>query len=642
MQPAMQPGEPILAAGGDGAKSTGQAGPTPAGASGIATAGVSGGSPVTPAADPLGKPVAKPVMIELYGQKWPKGTPRIAVEFACYRENLTKARGGLGREEHFRRAWKLMWPKYEWSEWVDVLIHAWCNYKWIVVIGHERASKTYTLAHCAVLDYCCDPTNTLTSLATVTFEGLKFRMWGDLQRAVETVEGYPIHELMTMRSSTNELRMFPREFKAEAAEKMQIHGMAVNQNKDAEGRIRGGHAPRRRIFLDEAQNIADPIFAAVINPMSAPDAKCVMLTNPVERVSKFGEWCEPSGGWASVTENDRSWTLKKFANSICVHLDGLQSPNIKANAAKFTGLLTNENIEEIKRAHGVDSVQWWSLVRGWFPPDGMVSRVFPSMVINKGKPSIIFEFRPEQCASLDPAFEHDNCVLHLAQLGRPVFGVKKYAINCTESMTLKLTVSPGSEPKDYQIAHQVMRECWARGIQPQHFVMDGTGGGRGVAAILQKEWSTDIQVVYYGGASTDRPLRGDNPMKCSELYRWFVSELWFRASECVKDGLIGGIENLDTRTEEDLYARRYEMVQGAKGQLQMVETKAEMKKRIGRSPDHGDAFVQFGELLVRLGTFVGQPAPGAPSSPSSKWEKHRQRAISATIRTREAKEFSYT
>lgn len=602
---------------------------------------VAGSVPEGAPANPI-KP-AKPVRqyVELYGQKWPKGTPRIAVEFTCYRENLTVKRGGFGREEHFRRAWRLMWPKYEWSEWVDVLIHAWCNYKWIVVIGHERASKTYTLAHCAVLDYCCDPTNTLTSLATVTFEGLKFRMWGDLQRAVETVEGYPIRELMAMRSSTNELRMFPNEFKAEAAEKMQIHGMAVNQNKDAEGRIRGGHAPRRRIFLDEAQNIADPIFAAVINPMSAPDAKCVMLTNPVERVSKFGEWCEPEGGWASVTENDRFWRLKKFKDSICVHLDGLQSPNVKANTNKFTGLLTNENIEEIKRAHGVDSVQWWSLVRGWFPPDGMTARVFPSSVIEIGKPQLVFDFRPEQCASLDPAFEQDNCVLHIAQLGKPIFGVKRYAINCTESIVIKFLVSPGTPPKDYQLAEAVMRECKSRGIKPQHFIIDGTGGGRGVVAILQKEWSQDIQVVQYGGAATDRPLRVDNSSKCSDLYRYFVAELWFRASEYMRDGLIRGIGALDARTAEDLYARRYEVVQGSKGALQQVETKVDMKKRIGRSPDFGDALCQFGELLVRLGTFVGHTANGQPFTSSGKWDRMRARAVVQSKRTTEAKEFAY-
>jgi hypothetical protein len=336
-----------------------------------------------------------------------------------------------------------------------------------------------------------------------------------------------------------------------------------------------------------------------------------------------------------------SWELKKFKDGICLHLDGLQSPNLKANKAIFTGLLTQENVDEVRRAHGEDSVQWWSLIRGWFPPDGLVARVFPAAVIEKGKKAMVFDFRPEICASLDPAFEQDNCVLHFAQLGRPIFGAKRYAINCTETLVVKFTVAPGAEPKDYQLAHAVMAECRARGVKPEHFILDGSGGGRGVVAILQKEWSNDIQVVQYAGAATERLLRSDGGVKCSELYRYFVAELWFRASECVKEGLIAGIEKLDSRTVDDLYARRYEVVQGPKGSLQQVETKSDMKKRIGRSPDFGDALVQFGELLVRLGTYVGAPASGMVTAEQSKWAQMRKKAVAIGQRHTEAREFSY-
>lgn len=576
--------------------------------------------------------------VELYGLKVPRGTAQLAVELLCYRIDRTPAQGGLGKEQHFRNAFKLMWPKYQMSEWVDRIIWAFVNFKWIIVIGHQRASKTYTMAHCALLDYLADPNNTLTSLATVTFEGLSLRMWADLQRAAETAKGLDIRALLHVQSTTNKLRVYPKSASREASEKFQIHGIAVTQSKDAEGRIRGGHAPRRRIFLDEAQDIANPIFEACINPMSAPDAKCVLLTNPVEWASKFGEWCEPEDGKNSVDASQLSWPLKKFKDGICLHFDGLQSPNVKAGKNLFTGLLTQDNIDEVKRVHGEDSVQWWALIRGFFPPDGMVARVFPSQVIAAGKPPKIFDFRPGHCASLDPAFEHDQCVMHYGELGHPVFGAPGHMINCLSSETLKLSVSPGSEPKDYQIAHHVMRECKARGIPPKHFILDGTGGGRGVVAILQKEWSIDIQVVNYGGAATDRPLRWDNPAKASEHYQWFISELYFRAAEYVRDGLIGGISNLDPKTEEDLSARRYELKQGSKGQLQVVETKAEMKKRLGRSPDHGDAFVQFGELLCRLGTFVGH-RHGSALTVSGKWDKQRERAKARIVD--EAREFAY-
>lgn len=577
-------------------------------------------------------------MVERYGIPVPADTPMFAVELMCYRENaLLLSRGArVGTpEDHFRKAFAMTWPKYEMSEWVEMMMHAFCNYKWNIVIGHERASKTFSYSHFAYLDYMADPLMTLTSMATVTFEGLKLRMWSDLMRAHETAS---MRNPFTIRNSTNELRMYATQSQGEAAMKYQIQGMAVSNSADAEGRIRGGHANRRRIFLDEAQNIAAPIFEAMINPMSAPDAKAVLLTNPVEKVSKFGEWCEPEGGWGSVMDTDLFWKTKRFADGIVLHFDGLQSPNVKAGKAIFTGLLTQENVDEVRKVHGEDSVQWWSLIRGWFPPDGMVSKIFPSSVLDMAMKDIVFDWRPMKCASLDPAFEADQCVLHLGDLAAPVFGDKRLAINCTESVHIKYSVAAGAEPKDYQLAHQVMDVCKARGVRPEHFIMDCTGGGRGVFAILQKEWSMDIHGLNYGGAATDRPLRGDNPAKCSDLFKYMVTEIWMRAAEFCRAGLIGGIKNLHENTAADLSSRRYELKPSSNGTLQVAETKVEVKKRLGRSPDDGDAFVQFGELLERLGTRPGMPHAAVESY---KWKKPQAAAIKAAAIFNEAAEFSY-
>lgn len=555
-----------------------------------------------------------------------------ALELKCYRENLTEEQGGLGAEKHFKKAWLIAWPEYEWSEWVELLIQAWCNEKWISVIGHQRASKTFTTAHAAVLDYNANPFETLTSLTTVTFEGLKLRMWADVLRAWETMT---MKQPFQIRSSTNEMRVYPSSSSKESSEKFQMHGMAVNHTKDAEGRIRGGHAPRRRILLDEAQDIAPSIYEAMINPMSAPDAKCVMLSNPVEKISKFGEWCEPEGGWSSVNDTDLFWRTKK--GGICLHFDGLQSPNFTQNRKIFTGLLTPANAEDVKKIHGEDSVQWWALIRGWFPPDGLVSRIFPSQVIEKMKPSIIFDFATEACATLDPAFEEDACALHIGAKGKLRDG--RVAINATETFHLKFKLGPLEEPKDYQVKTQVMQICASRGVKPSNFIMDRSGSGRGVFALLVKEWSPEIHGIDYGGKCTERPLRSDDSDKCCDIFQYFVSELWFRARAAGEDGIVGGLGNLDPKTVEDLYSRRYEMKKATQGTVQVAEQKSEMKKRLGRSPDDGDAFVQFAELLIREGHGPGRLKPAAGSS--TKWSRQRTRAIQASRRYSEKSEFSY-
>lgn len=553
----------------------------------------------------------------------PVGTPKLALELLAYRKDITPDRGGLGAEQHFKNAWRIMWPEYEWSDWVELLIHAWCNYKWIAVIGCERASKTYTSAHIAWLDYCANPFTTLTSLTTVTFEGLKLRMWSDVLRASETAR---VKQPFQIRSSTNEMRVYPTESGKDAAEKFQIHGMAVNHTKDAEGRIRGGHAPRRRIFLDEAQDIAPAIYEAMINPMSAPDAKCAMLSNPVEKVSKFGDQCEPKGGWSSVSDTDFMWETKM--GGICLHFDGLQSPNIKHFPKTFTGIITQKNIDEVILRHGENSVQYWALVRGWFPPDGLVSRIFPSQVIEKAKERIMFDYATDPCASLDPAFESDECVLHFGAKGKIRDG--RVAINAVASEALKLEMGTKVEPKDYQIAHQVMEKCKERRIAPKNFIMDRSGGGRGVFAILQKEWSYDIHGIDYGGEATERPVRADGKDKACDVYKKFVTELWFRASECCADGILGGLNNVDPKTTDDLYSRRYEIKQDTDGTKQIAESKVEMKKRLGRSPDNGDAFTQFGELLIREGHGPGR-LKGSQTS-NSMWSQSKTRAVKASRR----------
>lgn len=579
--------------------------------------------------------VRKDGKVEIYNRLYPKGVLRFAVELDCYCTNHTVQDGGLGAEQHFRNAWKILWPNFEHNSWTDAIISAWCNYRYIVIIGHQRASKTYTTAFCAYLDYFADPANTLTSISTVTFEGLRLRMWSDLLRAAETEA---LKDPFTIRSTTNECRLFPTEFAHEASEKYQIHGMSISRTSDAAGRIRGGHAPRRRIILDEGQDMPGAIFDSLVNPMSAPDAKAVFLSNPVEKVSEFGRWCEPEGGWASVNDMDLMWPTKK--GGVCLRLDGLQSPNIRAGKTLYPYMLTQQSIDEIIAAHGRESVQFYSLVRGIFPPDGMVSRVFPASTIERGRKPIVFDFPPQACASLDPAFEFDACVLQIGELAMPVFGERQYKINGRESLLFHHDATLGSEPKDYQIAHWVIVECRQRGVLPKHFIMDTTGGGRGVFAILQKEWSMDVQGIEYGGKATERMLRGDDSRKACDLYKYFVSELWFRASEYMKAGFIGGLDNLDSRTTDDLYARRYELKQETTGQKMVVETKTVLKVRLGRSPDWGDSLVQFGELLIRLGTVPGGGILQRLKKKSG-WEAQKERAARVNSRYNDAKEYSY-
>lgn len=566
----------------------------------------------------------------VYGYGWPKGKSLLGLELACYVKGHGVEEGGLGAYGHFVNAWNLVWPKFEWNEWSRMMVEGWCKYGRVSIMGHAAAGKTYCHSRIAFLDWLAAPDKTMTSLATVTAEGLRLRMWGDLMRAIDELP-VEIRGMVKVYNAANRMQVMLGEGYGKAGtEKYMIEGMAVSRDKNSVGKIRGKHAPRRRVILDEADDMPTAIYEAFGNIMTDPDVKIVDMSNAVDKLSNFGKGCTPVHGWESIDHADLYW---ETSAGICLHLDGLQNPNMKGKTKKdgsplFPYMLDAERIETIRKQFGEDSKEWWCMVRGFFPPEGMVSRVFPTSVIEKGKPGIVWDQAPQICATLDPAFEHDDCVLHLAELGRLRNGL--LAISCTKTIKLNTKESASNDPKDYQIAKQVMEICAEAGVSPKHFIMDKSGNGRGVFAILQKNWDMDVQGISYGAEATERVFRVGETDKACDVVRKFVSELWFRARYAIEDGILAGLSSVDALTLEDLSSRRYIRKQTTRGSLMEVETKDDLKKRLGRSPDYGDAFVQFAELLARLGGVIDGKRIDPNASVNSirtAWSTQRERAM---------------
>lgn len=527
-------------------------------------------------------------VIEKYGYRVPENTPALKLELKAYSDGITEEQGGLGPEQHFKNAFRLMWPKYEWSEWVEMLIWAWCNNEYVGVIGCQNSSKTFSTSHLAYLDYCAAPDQTSTSLATVTLKGLRQRMWGDLMMAASTAAvPCPFY----IAGGSNELAMYIKDSSRRELEKFSIGGLLVDHTQDARGKILGIKAPRRRFIGDEAEDINDVIYEVMTNITGARGRKIVMLSNPREKDSGFGKFNEPEGGWGTVNEYDKFWKTKN--GGICIHFNGLESPNVKAGKAVFTGIITKEQVDDVERVNGKDSVAYWSRVLGFPAPDGMVSRVFSYYHLSKAKQDIAFDFKPRACATLDPAYERDAAPMHFGVIGRDRNG--KECIQCTETITMHYQIG---EPKHYQLARWVKEECVKRGVAPKDFIMDASGNASGTRDILMKEWSPEIQWIVYGGKATDRPVVEGLPTKASDRYERFVTELWFRAAECCAAGLIYGLGNLDEETCEDLRSRLYEEKQVSDGNRIIVETKDELKKRLGRSPD---CFIAGTKILTPSG-----------------------------------------
>jgi hypothetical protein len=552
-----------------------------------------------------------------YGYDFPPAWSDAMIELWGYANAHAPADGGLGMQGHLRNAMMLLWPDVyggevepgvpRWRDELELLTWAWCSYRITSVIGHASAAKTHTFGHIAAASYIADAPNTIITLTSTHLPGLRKRLWSDTVAALRSAQlrpGLLGGEQFDIRSFDMTVRP-----KGSKEDKYVIEGIATDRGHDAVEKIQGTHSRKRRyVVIDEAQGTPQAIFEASANLMTDPDFRMAQLANPTRRYSEFGTWCEPVAGWAKIDpEADTWWETRR--GGVCLRLDGLKSANIKAGRTIFPFLLRQDYLDSVATAFGVGSPRWWTFVRGWFAPEGLFGVIFPSNVLSRAEETIAYDFPPVKIAALDPAFEDgDNCSLSLGEYGEA--RGSKWALNLTEQLNLKVVATERSDPLDYLIAREVMRECQARGIRPEDFIMDTTGAGRGVAAILQKEWGA-IQKCNFGGAPTDRRIKQADTEVSHELFDRFVSELWWAGRAWMEEQLVGGVTARFKALREQLSARQYETVKDKKIS---IEPKREMKERLSYSPDEADSFVLLIELLRRKGAVAGSAAKTGAAS----------------------------
>lgn len=551
-----------------------------------------------------------PEKVEHYGLLFNPDWSETQIELCCLAHQHPVEKGGLGMHGHLKRSMQLLWPHLyagevepgisRWRDEIEDLTRAFCEKRIVSVIGHAAAAKTHTFGHVAAACYFADMGNTIITLTSTHLGGLRRRLWADTVSACQTSTLGQVVEVRTHDMTIRPL--------GSREDKYIIEGIATDRGTEAVEKIQGNHSRiHRYVFIDEAQGTPPAIFEAAANLMTDQDFRMVQLANPTKQFSEFGTWCEPAIGWNKVDpEIDFVWLTKR--GGICVRLDGLRSPNIRHGRTVFPFLLRQDYIDSVIASYGKDSPRYWTFVRGWFAPDGAAGIVIPSSLVTRAEPKLDFKFKPRRIAALDPAFDGgDQCALAVGEYDT------EFRMNLVDMVLVKVVVTEVSDPIDHLIAREVIRLCKdVYALEgPADLIIDVTGAGRGVAAIIQVEWGREVERCQFGGAVTDRFLKVSDPTPCTELFDRFVTELWWAARAFLEEGMVGGILETYKLLRQDLVAREYETVREKKVS---VEKKSEMKARIGRSPDDGDSFVMLIELLRRKGARAGSKIKQAGGS----------------------------
>lgn len=149
----------------------------------------------------------------------------------------------------------------------------------------------------------------------------------------------------------------------------------------------------------------------------------------------------------------------------------------------------------------------------------------------------------------------------------------------------KLEVKPGKETPDGKKAAGVVIAL--RRDNSKVIVDIGGGWGGDCYAHLREN---GIDAVSYMGVKPSNRRTVDNTLKFANVR----SEAYWRMREALDPSQIQGSPIYlppDTELVADLCAPRYEIIRQGKDAVIKVEPKDEVKKRLGRSPDRGDAVV---------------------------------------------------
>lgn len=495
----------------------------------------------------------------------------------------------------------------------------------VMVPGAASMGKSYSLGVWLMLDWLRDPAFTNVQVVGPSEKHLERNLFSHLVK-LHKQSSIPLPGQMREL----EISLDPKQKDAG------IFGVVVPTGKKASVRLQGikivlrptphphfGPTSRVRFMLEEAEGIPAGIWEDVVNIMgNAGDDverfKVVCPFNPKDPNSQVALRVVPKDGWTSLdVETSEEWDSTRGWR--VVRLDAYKSENVTTGQEIFFGLQTKRGLEKlILESGGVGTPQYYTMARGWYPPQGVDLAVIPQHLLNDVYGKFEFVETPKPLAAVDVALEGgDNAILCLGRMGlaggwrKPTqdgkFGelikftddynqpISKEVIQVDQMFTL---------PKGdtLKLVAEIRRVCRGAAVKGDFLGVDRTGNGAGVHDLLVSQFHNGVRGINPSSSPTERKiLEEDQQLPCDE-YAFLLSELWFGLRKFIEFGFL----KIDPQVPQDPLIQE---LAGRRFLLSTTKTKVESKKdyrsRGNKSPDRADALT----MLVYTGRLNQKGSP---------------------------------
>lgn len=307
--------------------------------------------------------------------------------------------------------------------------------------------------------------------------------------------------------------------------------------------FQGFHNRNMLVIIDEASEVSDDVFRGINSVVRGANYRILAISQET-RIS----------GWFYETN--------KLSNWHHIRISAFDSPNVREGREVHPGIITAKDVVEAREQYGEESWEWRVYILG-LPPDMEENALIAldwchAAVKRKPDYEMINRFETEVGADI-ARFGSDSSV-YVAQKGFNFFsGIEHKKLDTTQNASNLLDFCDSVKAKKVRI--------------------DAIGVGAGVLDLVREKAPPHIEVIEMQGSE-----RAQNPMK----YVNAVTEWWDHLAGLLKTGLASGPLFEHKKVVGDLVSRKAKMLSN---RLMQLESKEDLKKRIKRSPDWGDAAV---------------------------------------------------
>lgn len=423
--------------------------------------------------------------------------------------------------------------------------------RWAAVEGATGTSKTFNAA-CLTLWFleCFDDSLVVTTAPKE--RQLELHLWKDLAGLYPIFREGKDCKLMKLR-----LDMQPTD---EASEWQAIGFVAgVGAAEELATKAQGFHRENMLFILEETPGIDSAVIGSILNTSVSPNNLILALGNPDNRLDPLHK-------------------LSERSDVAAIRISGLDFPNVvRKDPLLIPGAQSQKGLDQMLVTY-LDSSNplYLSRARGISPAQSehALIRLEWILAAMKKDPGII---QGTKAIGVDVANSQDGDHAAVAQ-GQGSFCLQIDSFPCPNANRLGDRI--------HVIASQ-------EGIDPQMIGVDGVGVGASTVNHM-RDLGDDITDIQSGAKAVD--LYGDTPdddksegsgTKRVETFANLRSQMWWTLRQDLQRGLIG--LPMDSELQSDLITPKWTTRNGKI----VVEAKEDIRKRLGRSPNKGDAVVYW-------------------------------------------------